>query len=122
MRAWIFGCGLVAAGLSAAAAAQGAPGWRHLRTIGMIDMVVVDKAREKEKDIYRLAFSQVCGRKPDFCKVMFWADERLVPTRMPMTDAQADALRANFTINSRTGTRSILWNCVVDRDGGNCFR
>lgn len=106
----------------ASALAQSGDGRRHVRTIGIIDMVLIDKSREKDKDVYRLAFGQICGRKLDFCKVMFWADARLVPTRMPMTDAQADGLRANFTINGRTGTRSILWNCTIDHDSGNCFR
>ncbi|MBI5438345.1 MAG: hypothetical protein HY936_05275 [Nitrosomonadales bacterium] len=95
--------------------------WRHIRTIGMIQMVVVDKAQYKNQDIYRLAIGKLCAGK-NFCYVLFWSDEKLIPTKMPMTDAQAKAMVANWTYNGNTGHRQLLWSCSIVNDPTQCFR
>lgn len=101
-------------------------GWRHVRTIGLMDFVLIDKGSEFNRDVYQLAFGKICGhRQLVFCKVLFWSDAKLVPAKMPMTDAQVAGLRANFTYNSKTGARSIMWSCDIappkDREDGACF-
>lgn len=98
-----------------------ADGWLHVRSVGMFNMVLVDKMRERNQEIYLAALGAVCESR-DPCKILFWSDERLVPTAMPMTDAQANAIRANFFINKETGERSILWSCHVDPGARDCFR
>ncbi len=112
---------LVGICVSGGAAAQSGDGWRHVRTIGMIDMVVVDAKYAKDKDKYRTAVAGVCKSKPSFCKVLVWNNERLVPTAMPMTGAQAAALRANWTYNGKTGVRSFLVACDIDPNPNECF-
>ncbi|MFZ5558677.1 MAG: hypothetical protein ACOZDY_18510 [Pseudomonadota bacterium] len=101
--------------------AQARDPWRHVGKIGMMDLVVVDAEQELNKDVYRLAIGKVCAGR-EFCKVLIWADERMVPKTMPMTDAQVRALRANWTYNGRTGSRTMLWSCDIDPDPSSCFR
>jgi len=45
-----------------------------------------------------------------FCWLLFWrqADRLLVPTEMPMSDAEADAMLGSYTRNDRTGYRELL--------------
>lgn len=107
------------------ASAQSGNGWKHVHTIGMMDLVVVDRAQEKNKDVYRQAIASVCAPKikaRGFCKVMFWASAGLVPRSLPMTQAQLSAMRANWTWNANTDHRSLLWSCDIDPDPNQCFR
>jgi len=85
-------------------------------------VVVVDQAQERNKDVYRSAIGVLCAKKPGFCKVLFWSDERAAPRSMPMTDSQVAAMRADWTYNGKTGTRSLVWHCSIDPDPQQCFR
>jgi len=95
-------------------------GWRQVRTVGQIQMVVVDASLWRDKDVYRRAANAVCRDQHNFCKVLFWSDASLVPTAMPMTDAQARAMKADWVFNGRTGWKS-LWSCDIDPDPSLCF-
>lgn len=110
--------------LTGAALAQSGQGWQHVRTVGMIDMVLVDRARDKDKDVYRLAIGSVCGPKlkRGFCKVLFWSDAAMVPRSMPMSVAQARAMRADWTYNDRASFRQLLWACDIEPDPAQCFK
>ena len=112
----------LAIGLSLVAAAAGAQGWRHVRTVGMIDMVLIEQAHDRRQATYRDAVGKICSRKPDFCKVLFWSDPAMVPRAMPMTIAQARAMRADWIFNRRSGYRQMLWACDIVPDPDQCFK
>jgi hypothetical protein len=97
-------------------------GWKHVRTVGMIDMVFVDPSRATDKQVYLAAISSLCSTKTKFCKVLFWNDEALIPTKMPMTDQSARLLRADWTQNQNTGHRQMLWACDIDPNPAQCFK
>lgn len=99
-------------------------GWQFVRTIGRIDFVVVFPSDWPSKDVYREAVGKVCSTRArrDFCKVLFFDNMEIVPTSLPMTDAQARALRADWTYNGATGTRSMLWSCDIEPDRTQCFK
>jgi len=95
-------------------------GWIHVRSVGPIDMMLVDRGRATDKNIYLEALAARCPRGSKFCKLLFWSDERLIPTAMPMTDTQVNALLANFTVDHAGST--ILWSCHIDPGSQACFR
>jgi hypothetical protein len=105
---------------SGSAAVRGDGGWRHVRTVGQIRLVVVDASLWRDKDVYRRAASAVCRDQNNFCKVLFWSDASMVPSAIPMTDAQARAMKADWVFNGRTGWRSI-WSCEIEPDPNQCF-
>lgn len=111
-------------GISGPALGQSGTAWKHVRTVGMIDMVLVDRARDKDKDVYRMAIGSVCGPKlkRGFCKVLFWSDPSMVPRSMPMTAAQVSAMRADWTYNDRASFRQLLWACDIEPDPAQCFK
>lgn len=100
--------------------AYSANDWKLVRTIGKIAIVVVKKERVKERELYRYAIAEVCGIK-DWCKVLFWADESLTPTKLPMTEAQVHAQVASWTRNAHTGYKKFLWACRIVTDPNECF-
>ena len=60
---------------------------------------------DAEKLVVRKDFNQVgkaICRKSNMCIVMFWEDKGLVPSFLPMTDAQVEAKKAHYVINRRT--------------------
>ena len=50
---------------------------------------------------------------PAFCKVLFWSAESLAPKRLPMTDGQAEAQTAAWTLNLCTDYRQMIWSCRI---------
>jgi hypothetical protein len=100
--------------LASAAFRQPAQGWRVIRTIGMNDIVVVDKAREADRELYLVAVEAVCASKPKFCRVMIYSDALDAPLTMSnMTDAEFNAMRASSLRNSMTGYRNMEWDCAI---------
>ena len=95
-------------------------GWRDAGKIGQIDMVVIDKGKEKDQDVYRMAIESVCMDR-NWCRVLFWSDPTLVPKKLPMTDAQVKGLTASWTYNGSTQLRKLLWACRIVNDPSQCF-
>lgn len=114
--------GALAASLVAlvASAANADEGWTHAGKIGQIDMVVIDKDKEKDQDVYEMAIEAVCIDK-NWCRVLFWSDTTLVPKKLPMTDAQVKGLTASWTYNGSTQLRKLLWACRIVNDPSQCF-
>ena len=100
---------------------SGGDGWYHMRTIGLIDMIVVHPKHEHDLSKYIEAINAVCAVKVDFCKVMVWNDPHRVPVSMPMSAWEVKAMRANWTINKKTGARSEMFSCDIDPDRTKCF-
>jgi hypothetical protein len=100
--------------------ASGGEPWRLVRTVGMMQMVLVEQSLEKNQEIYRQAIKKLCSGK-NLCFVYFWTDESLVPSAMPMTDTQSNALKANWSYNGNTGHRQLLWSCKIVSDPNQCF-
>ncbi len=73
---------------------------------GDIDFILVSPDLAKDPDKLRKScrnFYTKSGR--DWCMLIVWSDPRKVAHEMPMTDAEADAYIAEYTINPRTGYR-----------------
>ena len=68
------------------ASAEG--GWKVAGQSGQQQWVLIDNKREKDTDLYQTAIDKLCAGK-SFCYVLFWSDPKMVPTSLPMSDAQS---------------------------------
>ena len=100
-------------------------GWRVVRSVphglGNVELVVIDKRHERDRAAYQKAVNSICEAKVDYCKVLFWTDERMVPTAMPLSDREARALRADWVFVRRTGLRQLRLACDIEPDKSKCF-
>lgn len=64
-----------------------------------------------------------CGGGP-YCKVMMWTDRAVVPTALPITDAQLSKLAFSYLRNNSNGYEKALWNCDVFKrpDPAQCMK
>jgi hypothetical protein len=53
-----------------------------------------------------------CGGGP-YCKVMMWTDRNVVPTALPISDAQLSRLAFSYLRNNTNGYEKSLWNCDI---------
>ncbi len=91
-----------------------------VRTQGMMQLVLVNKSRESDPDVYKQAIASLCPTG-DYCYLHFWSDRNSVPSAWPMTDSQVDARVASYTRNPKTGFDEMLWNCRIKNDPKVCF-
>lgn len=94
-------------------------GWMVLGSQGSTVFVYVDPAAERNQDVYRDASVEICGMLS--CKALFWSDKAMVPTALPMTDAQVDSQIAQWTYNANNGHRSLSWSCKSGIEAADCF-
>lgn len=114
--------GIIAAMLAASGAALADPPWRHAGSMGARQFVVVDPAASTDAETLRQAAGEVCT--PDrACVVLFWAEAKSVPKKMPMTQAQQQAVVARYFRNPASGNEELLLKCRGDEPGGSkCLR
>ena len=89
---------------------QAAPPWQHVRNIGMRQFVVVDPASSTNAEILKQAAQAVCT-PAKACVVMFWSEAAAVPTTMPMTRVQQQAVIAQYMRNPASGSEELLLRC-----------
>lgn len=96
--------------------------WNHVGSIGMRQLVVIDPAASGDAEMLKAAANSVCA--PDQpCMVMFWSEEAAVPTKMPMTRAQQDAVVAQYLRNPASGSEELLLKCRESTgEGVKCLR
>jgi hypothetical protein len=102
-------------------------GWRLIRSIQLgssknyIHMVLIDSKRDMDKAVYGAALSKICRSEPDFCRVRFWNEERLVPNAISFTDAQFKGMRAEYVFNRAGNVQEMRYACTVVSDRSQCF-
>lgn len=96
--------------------------WRHAGKTGMRQFVVVAPAVSTDAAALKQAADKVCDAgKP--CVVLFWPEGEVVPTKMPMTQAQKQAVVAQYFRNPATGSEELLLKCSADEANGHkCLR
>ena len=97
-----------------------AEGWKLAGQSGQQQWVLIDNKQEKDTDLYQTAIDKLCAGKSS-CYVLFWSDPKMVPTSLPMSDAQSKAIRASWTYNAKTGYRQLVWSCQIVNDPSQCF-
>jgi hypothetical protein len=97
--------------------------WNVVRTQGMVKLVVISKARERDYSLYKDAVRKLCPTDRH-CGVQFWSDRRYVPSGSPldMTDAQLNARLAAYIQNPRTGYRELVYDCRIKSDPKYCSK
>ena len=95
--------------------------WKLVRTFGMQQIVLVEKAHERDQQVYDDAIEVLCSGET-FCWVVFWSDAELVPKSMPYAEAEAAAMKAVYNYNQPKGFRQLLWSCEIVNDPSQCFR
>jgi hypothetical protein len=102
-------------------------GWRLVRSVQLgtskhfIHMVLIDSKRDMDKAVYGAALSKICRSEPDFCRVRFWNEERLVPNAISFTDAQFKGMRAEYVFNRAGHVQEMRYACTVVSDKNQCF-
>jgi len=94
--------------------------WELVRNQGMMRLVLVSKAKERDRSVYQDAIRSVCT-PGQYCWVLFWSSRASVPSRIPMSDAQARAQVASYTRNPATGLDEFLMTCRIEKDPSKCF-
>jgi hypothetical protein len=94
--------------------------WELVRTQGMMKLVYVAKAKENNRSVYQNAIRSLC-MAGEYCYISFWSIRALVPARLPMSDAEAQALVASYTRNPSTGLDEFLLTCRIEKDPHKCF-
>jgi len=100
--------------------ANAAQPWELVYAQGIMHFVHIDEEHWKDQDQYRLAIGEICAGK-NMCQVLFWKDKRLVPKKLPMSDAAVKAKVAHWQYNGNTGVRRLLWSCEIVNDPNQCF-
>ena len=88
---------------------------------GAMHMVFLKPGHEKDRDgIVRISES-ICESKR-VCIVLFWINETFIPRRLPMSDAQNNAMVAHYVHNRNTAYKRLLLHCRLDPDPTLCFQ
>lgn len=93
-------------------------GWYLARTIQTVKIVVIDKDKEYNTEIYNTAISNLCPNK-DECSILFWSNSKFCPTTIPMDDNSVNSLIASYYMNN--GKIRFLQSCHINNDPHVCF-
>ncbi|HLP97427.1 MAG TPA: hypothetical protein VK149_03170 [Sideroxyarcus sp.] len=99
--------------LSASGMALADPSWRHAGSIGMRNFIVVEPAISGDAQMLKRAAKKVCNSRKA-CMVVFMTDAAAVPKKMPMSQAQKQAVVAQYFRNTATGGERLLLKCRAD--------
>lgn len=97
--------------------------WKVMEPIGDYKIVVVHGEHWLDKDIYREILPHVCVRQSSHCKILYWKDESLVPTRFPMRHYQSSGIVAYDVFDARDANYpdGEGWSCDIIDDPEICF-
>jgi hypothetical protein len=112
---------LTAIGLATLPATAKAQDWELARTQGLIRLVVIPKAKEREYTIYEDAIRTLCPAD-QHCGVQFWSERRHVRSGslLDMSDAQSDARLAAYIQNPKTRHKELIYHCRIKPDPRYC--
>lgn len=97
--------------------------WKVMDPIGDYQIVVVHEDHWLDKDIYWEIIPDVCERQSNHCKVLYWKDETLVPTRFPMRHENSSGIVA-YNVYDYRGEEFFGgegWSCEIVDDPEICF-
>jgi hypothetical protein len=95
--------------------------WELVSSSSLNHFVLVDASKATNRRFFENIADELCVPSK-YCYVLFWTDPRMVARKLPMSDAQADALVANFANNPSTKHRELLLHCRIDPNPDQCFR
>lgn len=94
----------------AAPGALAQPQWKYVGSLGQRQLVVVEASAATDTDLLKQAAAVTCV--PDQpCVVAFWSDAAAVPSVMPMSAAQQQAIVAQYLRNPKSGIEELLLKC-----------
>ena len=114
-------CLILAGFLGVLPLASAGNGWRTMGGEGDRHFVVVDASAADNTAVYQDAATALC-KPARTCVVMFWNDERLAASKMPLSAAQAQSLAAQFTRSPTSGNERLLFRCRGGEPAGNCLK
>lgn len=114
-------CMVLAGSLGILPLAWAGNGWRSVGGAGDRHFVVVDAVTADSTAVYRDAATTLC-RPARTCVVLFWNDEHLAASKMPLSTAQARSLAAQFTRSPTTGNERLLLRCRGGEPSGSCLK
>lgn len=96
------------------AVSPGEKGWKLVRQVGAVRMVLVDLDRASDIGTYVAAKDGLCATTSGVCGVYFWVDPQLVYTNLiDAPEAQTDAMRASYWVNTHTKYETFRVDCRV---------
>ena len=108
--------------LAMASGALAQPSWKHVGSLGQRQLVVVEPAAAADSDLLRKAAAAACVPGQP-CVVAFWSDIAEVPSSIPMSATQQQAMVAQYIRNPVSGAEELLLKCASDdQAAGKCLR
>lgn len=97
--------------------------WKVMEPIGDYQIVVVHEDHWLDKDVYGEIIPHVCERQSNHCKVLYWKDESLVPTRFPMRHEKSSGIVAYdvFDVRDMDYPYGYGLSCEIVDDPEICF-
>jgi len=110
---------LVALSDSSASAAEDEP-WQVVGNQGLLQVVIVPRAKATEVTAYRAQIAKLCP--PDrTCFINFFTNASGAKATLPLPDAIAAEATARFRRSAKNGAEVLQWNCRLGIPGGECF-
>ena len=94
--------------------------WRLAGAQGAMHFVHLTHADWRDKGHHTDAAEYLCEHRP-VCQVLFWRNESLVPTSLPISKAQNAAKLAQWRKNEHTGFQDLIYSCELVDDTTDCF-
>jgi len=110
---------LVALSDSSASAAEDEP-WQVVGNQGLLQVVIVPRAKATEVTAYRAQIAKLCP--PDrTCFINFFTNASGAKATLPLPDAIAAEATARFRRSAKNGAEVLQWSCRLGIPGGECF-
>lgn len=112
----------LSASAPAAAPSSAAPtaGWQHAGRLGLVQYVVVDAAKARDRAFYDSIITASCNERPT-CFLRFFTNTTSVPVTLPLPDAIAQEATAIFQRSDKRGGADFRWSCRMQQSDGTCF-
>lgn len=112
---------IVAAGTAGAQAAPASgPGWQVAGNLGMMQFVVVDEARARQRALYDEAIAALCPLQVT-CFLRFFTNSTGAPLGVPLADAILGEPAAMYQRSAKQRNEVFQWSCRLGMPEGNCF-
>lgn len=98
--------------------------WKHVTSLGDRHFVLVEPSVAADEVLLKQAAAAACVAADRACIVAFWSNAAAVPSAMPMTKAQQQAVVAQYMRNPVSGKEELLLRCRLPTNpaGAKCLR
>lgn len=93
--------------------------WEKVGSQGIIHFVRIARDQVGDASVFRQAYIESCAGTR-LCQVKYWTSDASIPTRLPMSQQQADSMIASYVLNRSTGVDRLSFKCTLRKEP-DCF-